>query len=176
MTRDEVKYYYRLSDAELAALPEVSRHNEPQAAPQQYECGCITITRVTDRRAGERPFEMRLAIACEKRHGCLVPRQRRHLSFYPGDSYIQDMSNDPRHWGEGSTYEGVLEDGEEIWREYLAACAAHAEVERRLMKAMQIPLRLTDEERAKHEAAEEAVYAQITDEERAAFLATAGDE
>jgi hypothetical protein len=54
----------------LEAMPEVSRHNEPQDSPQEYECGCVTVTRVTDRDGrtwlghDEKPFEMRLAIPC----------------------------------------------------------------------------------------------------------------
>jgi hypothetical protein len=64
--RDAVRRYWLLEDDELAAMPEVSRHNEPQVDPQEYDCGCVTITRVTDRdtRRDERPFEMRLAIPC----------------------------------------------------------------------------------------------------------------
>jgi hypothetical protein len=55
----------------LEALPEVSRHNEPQIGPQEYECGCVAITRVTDRNGCswlgslEAPFEMRLALPCD---------------------------------------------------------------------------------------------------------------
>lgn len=33
----------------LEALPEVSRHNEPQIGPQEYECGCVAMTGITDR-------------------------------------------------------------------------------------------------------------------------------
>lgn len=52
------------------AMPEVSRHNEPQVSPQEYECGCVAITRITDRDCrtwrgfDEKPFEMRLAMPC----------------------------------------------------------------------------------------------------------------
>jgi hypothetical protein len=55
----------------LEAMPEVSRHDEPQVSPQEYECGCVAITRVTDRDCrtwrghGEKPFEMRLAMSCD---------------------------------------------------------------------------------------------------------------
>lgn len=51
----------------LEAMPEVSRHNAPQDSPQEHECGCVAITRITDRdyRYGEKPFEMRLAIPCD---------------------------------------------------------------------------------------------------------------
>ena len=51
----------------LEAMPEVSRHNKPQDSPQEHECGCVAITRITDRdyRYGEKPFEMRLAIPCD---------------------------------------------------------------------------------------------------------------
>ena len=56
----------------LEAMPEVSCHNEPQDSPQEYDCGCVAITRSTDRdaRRGEKPFEMRLAIACGKGSCC----------------------------------------------------------------------------------------------------------
>jgi hypothetical protein len=62
--------WWEIPDDELAAMPEISRHDEPQISPQEYECGCITIVRVTDRNAGwrghrrEQPFEMRLAVSC----------------------------------------------------------------------------------------------------------------
>lgn len=50
----------------VAAMPEVSRHNAPQDSPQEYDCGCVAMTRITDRdyRYGEKPFEMRLALPC----------------------------------------------------------------------------------------------------------------
>jgi hypothetical protein len=55
-----------IPDDILEALPEVSRHNAPQDSPQEYECGCVAITRITDRdyRHDEEPFEMRLAVPC----------------------------------------------------------------------------------------------------------------
>jgi hypothetical protein len=69
------RWMYRLvstsqvPDDILEAMPEVSRHNDPQISPQEYECGCVVITRVTDRdgRRGfdEKPFELRLALPCE---------------------------------------------------------------------------------------------------------------
>ncbi len=67
LTRHEINWCFGLSDERLAVLPLVSTHDEPQIAPQEYECGCITISRITDRdhRRGERPFEMRLAVDCE---------------------------------------------------------------------------------------------------------------
>ena len=66
LTRHDVNWYWALDDEIVAALPEVSRHNEPQIGPQEYDCGCVTIVRVTDRdyRRNEEPFEMRLAIKC----------------------------------------------------------------------------------------------------------------
>lgn len=66
LTDDEINWSFDLTDERLAALPLVSTHNEPQVAPQEYECGCVTVTRITDReyRHDERPFEMRLARAC----------------------------------------------------------------------------------------------------------------
>jgi hypothetical protein len=64
--RDLVAREWRIRDEDLAAMPEISRHDEPQVSPQEYECGCVAVTRITDRdaRRGERPFEMRLAIPC----------------------------------------------------------------------------------------------------------------
>ncbi len=55
-----------IPDDILEAMPEVSRHNAPQDSPQEYECGCVAITRITDRdyRYDEKPFEMRLAMPC----------------------------------------------------------------------------------------------------------------
>lgn len=61
----------QVPDDILEAMPEVSRHNDPQVSPQEYECGCVTVTRITDRDGrtwrgfDEKPFEMRLAIPCE---------------------------------------------------------------------------------------------------------------
>ena len=54
----------------LEAMLEISRHNEPQISPQEYECGCVAITRITDReyRQGDKPFEMRLALPCNGAH------------------------------------------------------------------------------------------------------------
>lgn len=56
----------QVPDDILETMPEVSRHNYPQDSPQEYECGCVAITRITDRdyRYNEEPFEMRLAIPC----------------------------------------------------------------------------------------------------------------
>ena len=67
LTSHEIDWCYALPDERLAGLPLVSTHSEPQIAPKEYECGCVTVTRITDRdhRRGERPFEMRLAVACE---------------------------------------------------------------------------------------------------------------
>ena len=66
LTHHEVRCSHRLPDERLATLPLVSTHERPQPAPQEYDCGCVTVTRITDRdyRNGEQPFEMRLAIAC----------------------------------------------------------------------------------------------------------------
>jgi hypothetical protein len=68
LTDHEVNWFFSLPDEVLRELPEISRHNEPQIAPQEYECGCVAITRITDRdtRRHERPFEMRLAQPCGK--------------------------------------------------------------------------------------------------------------
>jgi hypothetical protein len=59
-----------IADEILAAMPEISRSNDPEISPQQYECGCVAVTRITDRdcrewrNGGEKPFEMRLALPC----------------------------------------------------------------------------------------------------------------
>jgi hypothetical protein len=58
----------------LEAMPEVSRHSAPQISPQEYECGCVAMTRITDRDGrtwlghDEKPFEMRLALPCDGEH------------------------------------------------------------------------------------------------------------
>lgn len=64
--REILRHWRSLSDEALAALPEVSRHDVPQGSPQEYGCGCLTVTRLTDCDAGrdERPFEMRLIVPC----------------------------------------------------------------------------------------------------------------
>lgn len=48
------------------SAPVVSEHRHPQPSPQEWECGCVTRTYVTDRDflQGESPFEMRLVRAC----------------------------------------------------------------------------------------------------------------
>ena len=63
----EIRWHYTLPDERLAALPLVSEHNSPQDSAQEYECGCVAVTRITDRdyRLGQRPFEMRLAVDCD---------------------------------------------------------------------------------------------------------------
>jgi hypothetical protein len=60
--REALRHWWAMSNEDLAALPEVSRHDAPQVSPQEYDCGCVTVTRVTDRT--ERPFEMRLVAPC----------------------------------------------------------------------------------------------------------------
>lgn len=63
-------------DKILEAMPEVSRHNDPQVSPQQYECGCVAMTRITDRDCrtwlgcDEKPFELRLALPCDGGPAC----------------------------------------------------------------------------------------------------------
>jgi hypothetical protein len=56
----------QIPDDILETMLEVSRHNHPQNSPQEYKCGCVAITRITDRDYlhNEEPFEMRLAIPC----------------------------------------------------------------------------------------------------------------
>jgi len=66
----------QVPDDILAALPEVSRHNTPQIDPQEYECGCVVMTRITDRDCrtwlgyDEKPFEMRLVLPCNGGTDC----------------------------------------------------------------------------------------------------------
>lgn len=64
--RNLIAREWLIRDEDLAVMLEISRHDDPQVSPQEYECGCVAVTRVTDRdaRHGERPFEMRLAIPC----------------------------------------------------------------------------------------------------------------
>ena len=64
LTRDECRWSYTLPDERIEALPLVSRHEEPQIGPQEYECGCVTVEHVTARERGDTPFEMRLAFLC----------------------------------------------------------------------------------------------------------------
>ena len=65
----------------LEAMPEVSRHNAPQDSPQEYACGCVTTTRITDRdyRYDEKPFEMRLALPCNEA-GCELAHLRKETA------------------------------------------------------------------------------------------------
>lgn len=72
----------RIPDEVLAAMPEISRHDEPQISPQQYECGCVAVTRITDRNGCswlgplEAPFEMRLALPCQGGPRCELSHLR----------------------------------------------------------------------------------------------------
>jgi hypothetical protein len=67
----------QVPDDILEAMPEISRHDEQQVSPQEYDCGCLATTRITDReyRYGEKPFEMRLAIPCDGAR-CELPHLR----------------------------------------------------------------------------------------------------
>lgn len=56
--------YARLPPEVLEAMPEISRDDRPYVSPQEYECGCVAISRITDRGRGEKAFEMVRAIAC----------------------------------------------------------------------------------------------------------------
>lgn len=73
----------QVPDDILEAMPEVARFNEPQITPQEYECGCVTMVRVTDRNGCswlgrlEEPFEMRLALPCD---GTSCEREAQHLA------------------------------------------------------------------------------------------------
>lgn len=77
-----VEVPFGIPDAILDAMPEVSRHNEPQIAPQQYECGCVALTRITDRDCrtwlgyDDKPFEMRLALPCDGGPSCELAHLR----------------------------------------------------------------------------------------------------
>jgi hypothetical protein len=55
--------------------PVLTCHDYPQASPQEWDCGCVTATHITDRDAlaGERPFEMRWTLRCE-RSRCAIRR------------------------------------------------------------------------------------------------------
>ena len=78
LTDQQIAQGAALDDDQLARLPFISEHKYPQDSPQEYECGCIATTRVTDRdtRRGEYPFEMRLARSCGKPDVCEVPFNR----------------------------------------------------------------------------------------------------
>jgi hypothetical protein len=62
-----------LSDIEDA--PIVSCYDDPQPTPQEWVCGCVTATYITDRDGlrGGRPFEMRLVDRCQSSR-CRVRR------------------------------------------------------------------------------------------------------
>lgn len=64
-------------DGILAALPLIEAFNHPQPEPQEYDCGCVAVLRITDADYRDRgkPFEMRLAIPCGTDH-CDVVRER----------------------------------------------------------------------------------------------------
>lgn len=67
ITDAQIAQYWRIPDGVLAELIEVSRHDRPQESPQEYECGCVTVERITDRDCRDRdalPWEMRLARPC----------------------------------------------------------------------------------------------------------------
>jgi hypothetical protein len=80
--RDLLAREWLIRDEDLAAMPEISRHDEPQVSPQEYECGCVAVTRITDRdsRLGEQPFEMRLALPCG-RVNCELVHQNQDRSL-----------------------------------------------------------------------------------------------
>lgn len=65
-----------LADEVVELFPLVAKYDHPQIAPQEYECGCVAILHVTaeDTREGGRPFELRLAAACDG-PTCAVERQ-----------------------------------------------------------------------------------------------------
>ena len=76
-----------IPDDILDAMPEISRSNDPYISPQQYECGCVAVTRITDRDGrtwlgkDEKPFEMRLAQPCDGTN-CEVPASRELAKKY----------------------------------------------------------------------------------------------
>jgi hypothetical protein len=57
-----------IPDEILEGMLEVSRSDAPYISPQMYECGCVAVTRITDRERDrhEKPFEMRLALPCTR--------------------------------------------------------------------------------------------------------------
>ncbi len=71
----------QVPDDLLEAMPEVSRHNNPQVSPQEYDCGCVAMIRITDRNGSswrgrlEAPFEMRLVLPCDS-ESCELARLR----------------------------------------------------------------------------------------------------
>lgn len=81
----------RVPDNILEAMPEVSRHNEPQDSPQEYECGCVVVTRITDRdtRHKEYPFEMRLAMPCDS-SACALAHLKKSVLALPPDIQEKD--------------------------------------------------------------------------------------
>ncbi len=82
----------QVPDDILEAMLEVSRHNEPQIGPQEYECGCVVITRVTDRNGCswlgrlEEPFEMRLALPCDGGATCELAHLRADAATMKGNA------------------------------------------------------------------------------------------
>lgn len=53
----------------------ISQHNEPQPSPQEYDCGCVAVTVVTDRDflRYEEPFEMWRVQECNRPDCEVVP-------------------------------------------------------------------------------------------------------
>lgn len=76
--------------------PVISAHVEPQPSPQEYGCGCVAVTYVTDRDylRGEKPFEMRLADDCGT-PGCLVVH--RGPWWCPACSHAHDSTLSTNH-------------------------------------------------------------------------------
>jgi len=81
--RDLIAREWLIRDEDLVAMPEISRHDDPQISPQEYECGCVAVTRITDRdaRRGEQPFEMRLALPCGREDCELVHWNQDHYAI-----------------------------------------------------------------------------------------------
>jgi len=62
-------------DEIVEMFPLVRRYNCPQISPQEWDCGCVAVLRITgeDARCGGQPFELRLAAVCGG-VGCVVER------------------------------------------------------------------------------------------------------
>lgn len=107
-----------LRQEDLIGKPALSKHNEPQHTPQEYDCGCVTAVYVTHRdyRYGQKPFELRLAVYCDT-DSCQI-RQRfmahttRDLAVALVDSfhgYTCEFASVPSaHAAEYDRYETVL--------------------------------------------------------------------
>lgn len=88
--RDCSAPYARLPPEVIEEMIEISRNDRPLASPQEYDCGCVAIQRVTarDSRLHQAPFEMALAIRCSD-FGFDQTAVQRHLGA-PLRSFVTD--------------------------------------------------------------------------------------